>query len=65
MLSDDVDTVDSLVVDTLLVDKTGTLTEGRPSVAVIVPAEGFNEDSVLAAAAALERSSELSFSMGG
>jgi Cu+-exporting ATPase len=45
-------------VDTLVVDKTGTLTEGRPKVIVVVPATGFTETEVLAAAAALERASE-------
>jgi len=45
-------------VDTLVVDKTGTLTEGRPSVTKIVPAPGFTEDIVLHLAASLERGSE-------
>ena len=45
-------------VDTLVVDKTGTLTEGRPSVTSIVAAPGFKEDHVLRIAASLERSSE-------
>jgi len=45
-------------VDTLVVDKTGTLTEGRPSLTEVVPAEGFEEDEVLALAGALERGSE-------
>jgi Cu+-exporting ATPase len=45
-------------VDTLVVDKTGTLTEGRPRLIAIVPAEGFDEGEVLALAASLERSSE-------
>ncbi len=45
-------------VDTLVVDKTGTLTEGRPALASIVPAEGFDEDEVLRLAASLERHSE-------
>jgi Cu+-exporting ATPase len=45
-------------VDTLVVDKTGTLTEGRPSVAAVVSVAGRDEDAILAAAAALERSSE-------
>jgi Cu+-exporting ATPase len=44
--------------DTLLVDKTGTLTEGRPSVTTILPAEGVAEDELLRVAAALEASSE-------
>jgi P-type Cu+ transporter len=45
-------------VDTLVVDKTGTLTEGRPRVAAVVPAEGFDEATVLRYAASLEESSE-------
>jgi Cu+-exporting ATPase len=45
-------------VDTLVVDKTGTLTEGRPRLMAVEPAEGFERDAVLAAAAGLERASE-------
>jgi Cu+-exporting ATPase len=45
-------------VDTLVVDKTGTLTEGRPRLTAIVPVEGFDEATVLSLAASLERSSE-------
>ncbi|WP_082167331.1 heavy metal translocating P-type ATPase [Methylobacterium aquaticum] len=45
-------------VTTLVVDKTGTLTEGRPSVTKIVPADGFTEQEVLRLAASVERSSE-------
>ena len=45
-------------IDTLVVDKTGTLTEGRPRVIAVIAAPGFEEDAVLAQAAALERSSE-------
>jgi len=45
-------------VDTLVVDKTGTLTEGKPKLVSIVPAPGFDEQRVLAVAAALERGSE-------
>jgi Cu+-exporting ATPase len=45
-------------VDTLVVDKTGTLTEGKPRVTAIAPAEGFDESSVLGFAASLERLSE-------
>lgn len=45
-------------VDTLVVDKTGTLTEGRPSVTHIAPAAGFDRDDVLRLAAAVERPSE-------
>ncbi len=45
-------------VDTLVIDKTGTLTEGRPSVTKIVPAEGLDENEVLRLASGVERSSE-------
>ena len=45
-------------VDTLVVDKTGTLTEGRPAVTAIVPAPGFSESDLLRLAAAVERVSE-------
>jgi len=45
-------------VDTLVVDKTGTLTEGKPRVMAIVPAAGFSEATVLGLAASLEGSSE-------
>lgn len=45
-------------IDTLVVDKTGTLTEGKPRVVAIVPAEGFDETTLLSLAASLERSSE-------
>jgi P-type Cu+ transporter len=45
-------------IDTLVVDKTGTLTEGRPRVIAVFPAPGFDQNDVLAHAAALERSSE-------
>jgi Cu+-exporting ATPase len=45
-------------VDTLVVDKTGTLTEGKPKVVAIVPAAGFQEDEILRLAASVERSSE-------
>ena len=45
-------------VDTLVVDKTGTLTEGRPRLTAIVAAEGFDEATLLSLAASLERSSE-------
>jgi Cu+-exporting ATPase len=46
------------VVDTLVIDKTGTLTEGRPALAAIQAAEGFEEADLLRMAASLERSSE-------
>ncbi|MFC1606296.1 copper-translocating P-type ATPase, partial [Pseudomonadota bacterium] len=45
-------------VDVLLLDKTGTLTEGRPTLTEIKAVEGFETDEVLALAAALERLSE-------
>jgi Cu+-exporting ATPase len=45
-------------VDTLVVDKTGTLTEGRPRVVAVVPADGFDEATILSLGASLERSSE-------
>ncbi len=45
-------------VDTLVVDKTGTLTEGKPRVVAVVAAPGFASDDVLRLAASLERSSE-------
>ena len=45
-------------VDTLVVDKTGTLTEGRPKVVAVVPAEGLDENEVLRLAASVERASE-------
>ena len=45
-------------VDTLVVDKTGTLTEGRPRLQDVVPAQGFDGDEVLRLAASLERGSE-------
>jgi Cu+-exporting ATPase len=45
-------------VDTLVVDKTGTLTEGRPRVTAVIAASGSDEAQVLRIAAALERASE-------
>jgi Cu+-exporting ATPase len=45
-------------VDTLVVDKTGTLTEGKPRVTAVVPADGFDPDELLRLAASLERGSE-------
>ena len=45
-------------VDTLLIDKTGTLTEGRPSVVAIKPADGVSEAELLRLTASLERASE-------
>ncbi|GAA4650240.1 heavy metal translocating P-type ATPase [Kistimonas scapharcae] len=43
---------------TVVLDKTGTITEGRPSVTAIVPRQDFTEDQVLALAAGLEQTSE-------
>jgi Cu+-exporting ATPase len=45
-------------VDTLVVDKTGTLTEGKPKVVAIVAASGFQENDILQFAASVERASE-------
>jgi Cu+-exporting ATPase len=45
-------------VDTLVVDKTGTLTEGKPQLVAVEAAEGFSEEEVLGYAAALEQASE-------
>ncbi len=45
-------------VDTLALDKTGTLTEGRPSVTAILPTAGLDEPQLLRLAASLERGSE-------
>jgi len=45
-------------IDTLVVDKTGTLTEGKPKLISIVPAPGFDEREILRLAASVERSSE-------
>jgi Cu+-exporting ATPase len=45
-------------VDTLVVDKTGTLTEGKPRLQEVVPMQGWDADEVLRLAASLERGSE-------
>ncbi|WJW74272.1 heavy metal translocating P-type ATPase [Thiohalobacter sp. IOR34] len=45
-------------VDTLVVDKTGTLTEGRPELVTVEPAAGLDEAEALRLAASLERASE-------
>ena len=45
-------------VDTLVVDKTGTLTEGKPSVTEVVAVAGFDEDAILRLAAGVEKVSE-------
>ena len=45
-------------VDTLIVDKTGTLTVGKPRLVAVLPAEGYEETQILRLAASLERGSE-------
>ena len=45
-------------IDTLVVDKTGTLTLGKPQLIAVVAVDGFGEDEVLGLAAALEKGSE-------
>ncbi|MFQ6171311.1 heavy metal translocating P-type ATPase [Oryzobacter sp. R7] len=45
-------------IDTVVLDKTGTITRGEPALTDVVPAEGFAADEVLALAAAVERLSE-------
>ena len=45
-------------IDTLVIDKTGTLTEGKPKVVAIIPASGVDERVLLRLAASVERGSE-------
>ena len=45
-------------IDTLVVDKTGTLTEGKPRVVAVIPAEGFDENTIVSLGARLEQASE-------
>ena len=45
-------------VETLVIDKTGTLTEGKPVLQAVVPASGFSETTLLQLAASVERASE-------
>jgi Cu+-exporting ATPase len=45
-------------ITTLIVDKTGTLTEGKPTVTDVLPSAGISENALLAAAAALEQGSQ-------
>src|ERR671933_995640 len=45
-------------IQTVVLDKTGTITEGRPSLTDIIAAEGFDEDELLRLAASVERASE-------
>ena len=55
----DAQAIESLrTVDTLIVDKTGTLTEGRPAFRAAVPAAGFDEAGLLRLAASLDQGSE-------
>jgi Cu+-exporting ATPase len=55
----DAEAIETLgAIDTLVIDKTGTLTEGRPRVVSVVAAPGFVERELLRLAAALERGSE-------
>ena len=45
-------------VETLIIDKTGTLTEGKPTLSAVIPQPGIDENDLLQLAASLERSSE-------
>jgi Cu+-exporting ATPase len=45
-------------IDTLVIDKTGTITEGKPRLVSVISGQGIDEDSLLVFAASLERSSE-------
>jgi Cu+-exporting ATPase len=45
-------------VDTLIIDKTGTLTEGKPTLSAVIPQPGINKNDLLQLVASLERSSE-------
>jgi Cu+-exporting ATPase len=45
-------------VDTLIIDKTGTLTEGKPTLSSVIPQPGIDESNLLQLVASLERSSE-------
>jgi P-type Cu+ transporter len=45
-------------VDTLIIDKTGTLTEGKPTLSAVIPQPGINDNDLLQLVASLERSSE-------
>jgi P-type Cu+ transporter len=45
-------------IDTLVVDKTGTLTEGKPKVVAVAPTQGLDEETLLRFAASVERASE-------
>ncbi len=55
----DVEALETLrTADTLIVDKTGTLTEGKPKLTTVQPVNGFNEKMLLALAAGMEKQSE-------
>ena len=59
MLFKDAEAIELLCrVDTLVVDKTGTLTEGKPRLVSVEPAAGFDAETLLRLAASLERGSE-------
>ena len=59
VLFKDAESIETLrQVDTLVVDKTGTLTEGKPRLTEVVVAQGWQENDVLRLAASLERASE-------
>jgi Cu+-exporting ATPase len=45
-------------IDAIVLDKTGTITQGKPRVTEVIPAEGFSENDVLGLAASAERYSE-------
>ncbi len=45
-------------VDTLVIDKTGTITEGKPAVQTVTPADGWDEQEILRLAGSVERGSE-------
>src|SRR5262249_57161628 len=45
-------------IDTLVIDKTGTLTEGKPKVTAVVAAAGFDQNEVLRLAASVEQASD-------
>ena len=51
-------------VDTLIVDKTGTLTDGRPAFRAVIAAPGFDEDEVLRLAASLDAGQRASAGRG-
>jgi Cu+-exporting ATPase len=59
VLFKDAEAIESMrIVDTLVVDKTGTLTEGKPKLTDVMPVEGTSEEDLLGVAAGLEQKSE-------